>query len=66
MCQGDLSLYTYEWLPGREKPMPIAQMDHLCVNWNNLMDWATKRSFALDDKLLTNPGSGKKLHLMHQ
>lgn len=59
MCQGDLALYHYEWTPGREHPLPIAQMEHICVDWDGLMTWAARRSFSIYDGLLTNPFSGK-------
>lgn len=59
MCQGDLSLYRYIWKPARAKPMPIAKMDHVCVNWDNVMAWATERSFSLDEGLLQAPDAGK-------
>jgi hypothetical protein len=62
MCQGDLSLYSYEWLPARNKPMPIAQMDHICIDWDSMMEWAAERSFRLEDRLLTNPHFGKWLY----
>lgn len=54
-----LLLYSYTWLPGKEKPMPIAGMDHICIDWDNMMKWAAGRSFSLDDKLLTHPDSSK-------
>jgi hypothetical protein len=59
MCQGDLSLYHYDWIPGREKPLPVAQMDHICIDWDRMIEWASERSFGMGDRLLTNPNFGK-------
>lgn len=55
MCQGDMSLYRFEWLPGKKEPHPFASMDHVCVNWDSVQDWATKRSFSLEAGLFTPP-----------
>ncbi|SPN99265.1 uncharacterized protein DNG_02302 [Cephalotrichum gorgonifer] len=55
MCQGDLALYTYEWLPEQDEPNIIAGMQHVCVDFNKVMDWARKRSFSIYDGLLQNP-----------
>ncbi|KAH8890658.1 hypothetical protein GQ53DRAFT_650157 [Thozetella sp. PMI_491] len=58
MCQGDLSLYRYKWLPTQDMPKPLAHMDHVCVDWDHLMEWAAERSFSIHDGLLTNPHRG--------
>jgi hypothetical protein len=63
MCHGDMSLYSYKWLPTQHMPKPLTQMDHICIDWDKMMDWATERSFSLYDGLLTSPYSGKPIEL---
>ena len=59
MCQGDMSLYTYRWKEDQDEPAIVAGMKHICVDFNNIMDWAKKRSFSLNDRLLQSPYRGE-------
>ena len=59
MCHGDLSLYSFMWRDNQEQPKPLALMDHMCVDWDNLLNWATERSFSLYGGLLTNEFSSE-------
>lgn len=65
MCQGDMSLYSYKWLPTQDMPKPLTQMDHVCIDWDKMMDWAAERSFSLYDGLLTSPYSGQHFGSHH-
>lgn len=58
MCQGDLSLYHYKWIPGRAKPMPLASQQHVCIDWDNMIEWSAERTFSLNDRLLKAPDAG--------
>jgi len=48
MCQGDMSLYSYKWLPGKKNPYPVAGMEHVCVDWDKLQAWAEERYFDVE------------------
>lgn len=63
MCQGDMALYTYKWLPEVDEPYIIAGKQHMCADFDRIMDWASERSFSLNDKLLQNPYRGEFLLL---
>ncbi|KAI0126716.1 hypothetical protein BJ170DRAFT_629692 [Xylariales sp. AK1849] len=58
LCQGDMSPYRYEWQPTNDMPKPFARMEHICVEWDKVMDWAEQRSFSIEDGLLQNPYTG--------
>lgn len=59
MCNADMSLYTYKWLPEQEEPDIVVGMEHVCADWDRLMDWAQERSFFLSDRLLKSPYRGE-------
>lgn len=61
MCQGDMSLYTYRWLPEQDEPAIVAGMQHMCVDFDRVMDWAADRSFSLNERLLKSPYQGEQL-----
>lgn len=59
MCHADISIYTYDWIPGYRKPWPNFKVDHECVNWDILNGWAKERAFSLfDQKSLVHPELG--------
>lgn len=64
MCQGDMSLYTYRWLPEQDEPDIIAGMDHMCADFDKIMEWAGERSFSLNDGLLSSPYRGETPYAM--
>lgn len=55
MCQSDLSLYTYRWKEGQNEPEVITGMPHVCVDFEAVMDWVSKRTFSINDRLLQSP-----------
>ncbi|KAI0397658.1 hypothetical protein F5Y17DRAFT_414126 [Xylariaceae sp. FL0594] len=57
MCHGDLALYTNRWIPGRAKPFPEPPSQHICIDWNHMMNWASQRSYQLEERLLQHPDS---------
>ena len=61
MCQGDMSLYTYKWLPEQDEPKVITGMQHICVDFNKIMEWAKERSFSIYDGLRQSPYRGEFL-----
>lgn len=62
MCQGDMSLYTYRWLPEQDEPDIIAGMEHMCVDFDKVMEWSKERSFSINDGLLQSPYRGNPSH----
>ena len=59
MCHADTSAVTFDWKPQYRRPWPNFSVDHTCVNWEALDDWASERSFsAFDQKSLVHPEFG--------
>ena len=59
MCNPDLSILTYDWLPDYPKPWPNFTIDLECVNWEKVDAWAGERAFSLfDQKSLVHPTLG--------
>ncbi|KAK4870691.1 hypothetical protein LT330_005039 [Penicillium expansum] len=59
MCHADISIYTYDWIPNYRKPWPNFRVDHECVNWELLDDWAKEHSFSIYDQAsLVHPELG--------
>lgn len=53
MCRPDLTVFTHDWLPGRdEEPMPNHAVKHACINWDNLEAWVGERRFGLGEGLV--------------
>ena len=57
MCNADVTLMTFEWIPNFEKPWANFNVEHQCVDWNTIFDWAMRRSITMTDldRLLENP-----------
>jgi len=59
MCKGDVSLLTFSWVSDDRAPEPNFEIEHECVNWVKLDNWAKEHSFDLfDEKLLVHPTLG--------
>ncbi|KAI8953228.1 hypothetical protein F4801DRAFT_598253 [Xylaria longipes] len=59
MCNPDISIHTYVWIPGYRKPWPNFDVEHECVNWDTLNGWAQEHSFDLfEPNLLIHPELG--------
>ncbi|GAB7353816.1 hypothetical protein MBLNU459_g4192t1 [Dothideomycetes sp. NU459] len=59
MCNPDLSLVTFDWLPDYEKPWPNFDGKHECADWGKVHDWAQGRSFDIFQKgLIVHPELG--------
>lgn len=60
MCHADTSIVTFDWRPNWRRPWPNFSVDHTCVDWDALDDWAAERSFsAFDQKTLVHPELGE-------
>ena len=59
MCNADTSIVTFDWKSGYRRPWPNFSIDHTCVDWEILDDWAAARSFSVfDQKSLVHPKLG--------
>ncbi|KAK5989231.1 Transacylase cctO-like protein [Cladobotryum mycophilum] len=54
MCNADVALVTYDWLPNYRDPWANFDNVHKCVDWKALEDWALAHSFT-DGDLLQHP-----------
>jgi hypothetical protein len=65
MCKGDVTILTWDW--PEELPKPGTKyypetnytIEHQCVNWPKLQDWATQNSFDLSPNTIFHPKYGK-------
>jgi len=66
MCHADLTVVTYDWIPNYRKPWPNFAVEHECVNWERLAEWAREHSFDGDDqKSLVHPDLGLSFPLVN-
>ncbi|KAL5117426.1 hypothetical protein ACEQ8H_004742 [Pleosporales sp. CAS-2024a] len=58
MCRADTSLMTFEWAAARREPMlKLQSPEHVCVDWDDLMNKAQARRVSDTDMAsLVNPG----------
>ena len=51
-----------EWKPHYRRPWPNFNVDHTCVDWEALDEWASRRSFSIfDQKSLVHPEMGNEM-----
>jgi len=56
MCNADVVLQTFDWLPNFHRPWPNFRIVHECANWEAIDAWAWAHSFdGYDEKLLKHP-----------
>ncbi|CAD6579924.1 MAG: hypothetical protein ASARMPREDX12_009407 [Alectoria sarmentosa] len=53
-CHGDVSILTYNWLQGQEKPLPYFKTLASCQKWDHVLEWAEGANAEVEDLL---PGS---------
>ncbi|KAF4634625.1 hypothetical protein G7Y89_g3475 [Cudoniella acicularis] len=59
MCKGDVTLLTFSWDPKDRAPKPNFELEHQCVDWEKLDDWAkTQRFDIFDETTLQHPTLG--------
>ncbi|KAK1245972.1 hypothetical protein MKX07_005041 [Trichoderma sp. CBMAI-0711] len=59
ICEGDISISTYDWKMDHLLPWPNFRVAHECVNWNHLMSWASRHAAPdLHGSILTHPKHG--------
>lgn len=60
MCRADTSLMTFRWAEGKREPMlKLESPEHVCVDWDDLMEKVQSRRVSDSDMLaLANPGLG--------
>ncbi|PHH63510.1 hypothetical protein CDD81_5791 [Ophiocordyceps australis] len=56
MCNADVVLQTFDWIPNFHRPWPNFRIVHECANWQKIEDWAWAHYFdGFDEKLLKHP-----------
>ncbi|KAI1128411.1 hypothetical protein F5Y10DRAFT_292062 [Nemania abortiva] len=56
MCNADVVLLTYDWIPNYSRPWPNFGIRHECASWDAIDEWARKHSFdGFDDNLIKHP-----------
>lgn len=59
MCNADISLLTWDWLPNYRRPWANFNIDGECVDWEKLDSWAGENAFSLfDQKSVVHPELG--------
>lgn len=56
MCNADVVLNTFDWIPNFPRPWPNFQVVYECVNWEAIEDWTLAYSFnGFDPDLIQHP-----------
>ncbi|KAJ5171444.1 uncharacterized protein N7500_004227 [Penicillium coprophilum] len=56
MCNADLSINTFDWIPNYPKPWPNFEVVHKCANWESIEEWVLANSFdGFDPDLIRHP-----------
>lgn len=59
MCKGDVSLVTFSWVDNDRAPKPNFEVEHECVNWEKVDNWAKEHRFDIfDETTLVHPKLG--------
>ncbi|KAI5777085.1 hypothetical protein EDC01DRAFT_624565, partial [Geopyxis carbonaria] len=43
MCHADTNIVTWDWEPGRDKPVANGTVEHTCRNFEEVFDWTMER-----------------------
>jgi len=44
MCSSDVSVFTYHDIPGKAKPVPDYESNHVCRNFDKIKQWANENA----------------------
>ncbi|KIJ66699.1 hypothetical protein HYDPIDRAFT_149575 [Hydnomerulius pinastri MD-312] len=44
MCTADLTMVTYDWVPGLAEPRPNLSTMHQCVDYERILAWSEKHN----------------------
>ena len=44
MCTSDLTMVTYDWIPGLDRPQPNLSATHQCVDYERILDWSAQHN----------------------
>ena len=59
MCRGDTTLITFRWGHTVKLPQPDVTLEHTCVDWDSLMDWAGQHSInVFEEGMMVHPFLG--------
>ena len=67
MCHGDVSIKTFDWIPGQRKPEMNAVTTRECHAWEPLMKWAKENSPShANGPILEHPVLGRSTPLFNK
>ncbi|KAJ6442617.1 GTP:AMP phosphotransferase, mitochondrial [Purpureocillium lavendulum] len=56
MCNADVVIQTFDWIPNFHRPWPNFRIVHECANWEAIEEWAWAHHFdGFDETLLKHP-----------
>ncbi|OAQ76521.1 hypothetical protein VFPBJ_08881 [Purpureocillium lilacinum] len=56
MCNADVVIQTFDWIPNFHRPWPNFRIVHECANWDAIEEWAWAHHFdGFDESLLKHP-----------
>jgi len=61
MCTSDLTMVTYDWVPGLDDPQPNLNAVHQCVDFERILDWSTKHDAHVADARVVRFGDEEDL-----
>jgi hypothetical protein len=60
MCAPNDAVFMYDWSPKTLGPVPRFKIEHECMNWDRLTDWAMSRQVDIyDTKAVVHPIYGE-------
>ena len=67
VCHGDVTVVTYDWLHDDPIPMPRWEVEHECVDWNELDAWALNRRVSVSEEgMIVHPDLGASYPVMQE
>jgi hypothetical protein len=61
MCNADVVIQTFDWLPNFRRPWPNFRTVHECVNWESIENWAWAHHFNETNTLIKHPNFHSEL-----
>ena len=59
MCRADATFQTYDWIPDLRIPWANFEVEHECINWDRVDDWAGEHAidvYEFDYLIHPDPG----------
>jgi hypothetical protein len=61
MCTSDLTMITYDWVPGLNNPRANLNAVHQCVDYERILDWSDKHNAHVLSKHVVKFGDATEL-----